>query len=82
MRVITNKRIFLRLEPLLARIDEDRRAVLCPMIGNINSDTMQYHGGGGHAVGGFWWSGHFSWHGIPDHEAERRKAAPDTMPIR
>ncbi|CAH1789536.1 unnamed protein product [Owenia fusiformis] len=68
------------LEPLLARIHEKRDAVLCPMIDVIDSHSMSYSGIGASSVGGFWWSLHFSWHGIPSHEAARRKKLTD--PIR
>ena len=69
-----------RLEPLLARIKEDRTAVLCPMIDLIDKDTLEYGGTGSFSVGGFWWSLHFSWRPIPIREHKRRKSEVD--PIR
>lgn len=71
---------FCRLEPLLARIKEDRTAVLCPEIDNIDKYTLNYGVTGSFSVGGFWWSLHFSWRPIPDHERARRKSQTD--PIR
>ncbi|XP_046350020.1 probable N-acetylgalactosaminyltransferase 9 [Haliotis rufescens] len=68
------------LEPLLARIKEDRTAVLCPEIDSIDKDTLQYGSTGSFSVGGFWWSLHFSWRPIPQRERERRKSNVD--PIR
>ncbi|KAK7479302.1 hypothetical protein BaRGS_00029472 [Batillaria attramentaria] len=72
------------LEPLLGRIKEDRTAVLCPEIDLIDKDTLQYGGTGSFSVGGFWWSLHFSWRPIPNHEKERRAALKDgsVSPIR
>ncbi|XP_064614409.1 probable N-acetylgalactosaminyltransferase 9 isoform X1 [Liolophura sinensis] len=67
------------LEPLLARIKEDRRAVLCPEIDLIDSHTIGYHGSGSYSVGGFWWSLHFSWRPIPQQEKDRRKHSTDPM---
>lgn len=69
-----------RLEPLLARIQEDRTAVLCPEIDLIDKNTLQYGGTGSFSVGGFWWSLHFSWRPIPPHEQQRRASA--ISPIR
>ncbi|XP_052807229.1 probable N-acetylgalactosaminyltransferase 9 isoform X1 [Mya arenaria] len=68
------------LEPLLARIKEDRTAILCPEIDNIDKDTLNYGGTGSYSIGWFWWSLHFAWKGIPQREAERRKSLTD--PIR
>ncbi|KAJ8314078.1 hypothetical protein KUTeg_008639 [Tegillarca granosa] len=70
-----------RLEPLLARIKEDRTCVLCPEIDLIDKDTLQYGGTGSFSVGGFWWSLHFSWRPIPDHEKKRRLTSIDPIRI-
>lgn len=69
-----------RLEPIVARIKENRKAILCPEIDMISAETMEYMGTGSLAVGGFWWSGHFSWRPIPKRELDRRKYSTD--PIR
>ncbi|XP_060079724.1 probable N-acetylgalactosaminyltransferase 9 [Ylistrum balloti] len=68
------------IEPLLSRIKEDPTTVLCPEIDLIDKDTLQYGGTGSYSVGGFWWSLHFSWRPIPQHERDRRKS--DIDPIR
>ncbi|XP_021962988.1 polypeptide N-acetylgalactosaminyltransferase 13 [Folsomia candida] len=62
-------------EPLLARIKEDRKAVVCPIIDVIDDKTMEYYHGNGEffQIGGFTWSGHFTWINIPNYEAERKK---------
>ena len=65
---------------MLARIAEKRDAVVCPSIDIIDAQTLAYHGVGGSSVGGFWWSLHFSWRPIPQHEQLRRKSSTD--PIR
>ena len=68
------------LEPLLARIKESRTAVLCPQIDSITSRNLDYAGGYDvGAVGSFWWSLHFTWMSIPDHERKRRKSAIDPV---
>lgn len=69
-----------RLEPMLARIAESRRAVVCPEIDIINAQNLAYHGVGGQSVGGFWWSLHFSWRPMSQREKNRRKDS--TSPIR
>ncbi|CAL8069733.1 unnamed protein product [Orchesella dallaii] len=62
-------------EPLLQRIKEDRTAVVCPIIDVIDDKTMEYYHGNGEffQIGGFTWSGHFTWINIPTYEAERKK---------
>jgi polypeptide N-acetylgalactosaminyltransferase len=64
-----------RAEPLLQRIKEDRRAVVCPIIDVIDDKTMEYYHGNGEffQIGGFTWSGHFTWINIPEYEAKRKK---------
>jgi polypeptide N-acetylgalactosaminyltransferase len=48
-------------EPLLARIAENERYVICPVIDSISDRSMDYHYGGGAAVGGFHWTLDFTW---------------------
>ena len=69
-----------RIEPILARIKEDRTVVLCPMIDSIDDNTLQYHYGGGLAVGGFSWSLHFTWRGVPRRDLDRRRS--EAEPVR
>lgn len=64
-----------RLEPLLHRIKEERTAVLVPIIDVIDDKTLEYmHNEGSllFQIGGFSWSGHFTWHDIPIKEIKRR----------
>ncbi|XP_054167331.1 probable N-acetylgalactosaminyltransferase 9 [Oppia nitens] len=62
------------LEPLLYRIKEDRRNVICPVIDVISDKTLEYYAGNPYyfQVGGFTWSGHFTW--IDINEDATRKA--------
>lgn len=63
------------LEPLLATIAADRSAVVCPVIDIISDRTLEYIGGNRYyfQVGGFIWSGHFTW---IDIEEERLRREP------
>ncbi|KAL3270804.1 hypothetical protein HHI36_021326 [Cryptolaemus montrouzieri] len=58
------------LEPLLARIEEDKTAVLVPIIDVIEANTFAYSTNGetNFQVGGFSWSGHFTWIDIQKEE--------------
>ncbi|OQV18530.1 Polypeptide N-acetylgalactosaminyltransferase 5 [Hypsibius exemplaris] len=69
------------LEPLLDRIARNWTTVVCPVIDVIDDSTFEYHYGraSGTQVGGFDWNLQFNWHGIPDHEKQRRKY--DTDPV-
>ena len=51
------------LEPLLARIHENPLAFVVPIIDVIDDKTLEYYHGNGNyfQVGGFTWSGHFTW---------------------
>lgn len=45
-----------RLEPILSRIKEERRAVLMPTIDAIDANTLAYQGVPyASSVGSFWW---------------------------
>lgn len=55
------------LEPLLARIKEDRTHVVTPIIDIINADTFQY-GPSPLVRGGFNWGLNFKWDAIPRSE--------------
>jgi polypeptide N-acetylgalactosaminyltransferase len=61
-------------EPILDRIATDRTIVICPMIDAINDKTLEFSKYGGLAVGGFTWSLHFTWRGVPDREQKNRKS--------
>jgi len=62
------------LEPLLARIKENRKVALVPIIEVIDDKDLRYYAGGEDffQVGSFTWSGHFTWVNIPKKELERR----------
>lgn len=63
------------LQPLLQRIKDNKNAVLMPIIDNISEETLEYfHDNEAFffQVGGFTWSGHFTWITIQKHEVESR----------
>jgi len=64
-------------EPIVYRIFQDRKTVVCPMIDAINDKTLEFSSQGGLAVGGFTWSLHFTWRSVPDREKARRKSEAD-----
>ena len=61
------------LRPLLQRIKDEPRAFVVPIIDVIDDKTMQYYNGNGiyFQIGGFTWSGHFTWIDIPEAEKAR-----------
>ncbi|KAK3852462.1 hypothetical protein Pcinc_040953 [Petrolisthes cinctipes] len=65
------------MEPLLQRIKESRSAVLVPIIDVIDDNTLEYYHGNGRyfQVGGFTWSGHFTWIEVNEEE-QRRRGSP------
>ncbi|KAL4608974.1 polypeptide N-acetylgalactosaminyltransferase 13-like isoform X4 [Arapaima gigas] len=69
------------LEPLLARVKEDRRAVVCPIIDVISDDTFEYMAGSDMTYGGFNWKLNFRWYPVPQREMDRRKG-DRTLPVR
>nr|CDJ89781.1 Glycosyl transferase and Ricin B lectin domain containing protein [Haemonchus contortus] len=69
------------IEPLLARIQEERTAVVCPIIDSISDTNLAYLGGSHGGIGTFWWSLHYSISSMPKREIERRKH-PETDYIR
>jgi len=60
------------LEPLLDRIASDPTNVVCPVIDIINDETLAFQKSSYLAVGGFDWNLVFNWHGVPQHEKDRR----------
>ncbi|CAI2349227.1 unnamed protein product [Caenorhabditis sp. 36 PRJEB53466] len=68
------------LEPLLARIRLDRKAVPCPIIDIINDNTFQYQKGIEMFRGGFNWNLQFRWYAMPSSLAKSHLADP-TGPI-
>jgi polypeptide N-acetylgalactosaminyltransferase len=69
------------LEPLLARVGADRRAVVCPVIDIINDDTFQYTKSFSLHWGAFNWDMHFRWYTMGPKEIEVRKKN-STVPYR
>ncbi|KAG5833853.1 hypothetical protein ANANG_G00280310 [Anguilla anguilla] len=69
------------LEPLLARIKEERNAVVCPIIDVISDDTFEYMAGSDMTYGGFNWKLNFRWYPVPQREMDRRKG-DRTLPVR
>ncbi|KAI7815448.1 polypeptide N-acetylgalactosaminyltransferase [Rhyzopertha dominica] len=69
------------LEPLLSRIEEERTAVLVPIIDVIEDDTLAYstNGDSSYQVGGFSWAGHFTWIDI-QNEQDKGKLTPVKSP--
>lgn len=61
-----------RIEPLLARIKEERTAVLCPIVDAVMANTLDYSLNGGYQVGGFTWSMHFTWRNVPERDKVKR----------
>lgn len=64
---------YVRLEPLLMRISQKRTAIVCPIVDAIDDTTLKYSLNGGYQVGGFTWSGHFTWEDVPARDKENRK---------
>lgn len=70
------------LQPLLARIAQDSRAVVCPVIDVIDDKTFEYHYRDSALainVGGFDWNLQFNWHPVPERERKRLKAITDPV---
>ena len=49
------------------------------MIDAIDDKTLEYSGNGGLAVGGFTWSGHFTWREVPIYEGNRRNSSTEYL---
>ncbi|XP_066599773.1 polypeptide N-acetylgalactosaminyltransferase 1-like [Prorops nasuta] len=65
------------LQPLLQRIKEKQNAVIMPIIDNISEETLEYmHDDRPQffQVGGFTWSGHFTWINIQEKEIKSRSS--------
>jgi len=64
------------LEPLLARVAEDRTRVVCPIIDVISMDNFQYIGASADLRGGFDWNLVFKWEYLSEAERRQRKRDP------
>ncbi|XP_017886536.1 polypeptide N-acetylgalactosaminyltransferase 5 isoform X3 [Ceratina calcarata] len=69
------------LEPLLARIVEDRTTVVCPIIDVISDDTFEYIPASDMTWGGFNWKLNFRWYRVAQREMDRR-LGDRTAPLR
>lgn len=69
------------LEPLLARIAENRKHVVCPIIDVISDETFEYVPASDMTWGGFNWKLNFRWYRVPQREVDRR-GGDRTLPLR
>ncbi|XP_031352830.1 polypeptide N-acetylgalactosaminyltransferase 5 isoform X1 [Photinus pyralis] len=69
------------LEPLLSRIAEDRKTVVCPIIDVISDETFEYITASDMTWGGFNWKLNFRWYRVPQREMDRR-GGDRTAPLR
>lgn len=60
------------VEPLVQRIKENRHVFICPVIDIINDKNLEYNPVDSYffQLGGFDWTGHFTWINRPRNEAE------------
>lgn len=58
------------LEPLLARVKESKKTVVCPIIDIISEDTFAYTKVFGNSWGGFDWKLGFKWYATRPQDAE------------
>ena len=68
------------IEPLLQRIKDAPNNIVIPAIDSISKENLAFHGspgGVGISVGGFTWSGHFTW--IP-YRGKKERTAKDPAP--
>uniref|UniRef100_A0A224XLV8 Polypeptide N-acetylgalactosaminyltransferase n=1 Tax=Panstrongylus lignarius TaxID=156445 RepID=A0A224XLV8_9HEMI len=69
------------LEPLLARIVQNRKTVVCPIIDVISDESFEYITASDMTWGGFNWKLNFRWYRVPQREMERR-GGDRTAPLR
>ncbi|XP_060522311.1 polypeptide N-acetylgalactosaminyltransferase 5 isoform X2 [Cylas formicarius] len=69
------------LEPLLARLVENRKTVVCPIIDVISDETFEYITASDMTWGGFNWKLNFRWYRVSQREMERR-GGDRTAPLR
>jgi len=69
------------LEPLLARVAENRKTVVCPIIDVISDETFEYVTASDMTWGGFNWKLNFRWYRVPQREMDRRNG-DRTQPLR
>lgn len=69
------------LEPLLSRIADDKKTVVCPIIDVISDDTFEYITASDMTWGGFNWKLNFRWYRVAQREMDRRNG-DRTAPLR
>lgn len=69
-------------EPLLQRIKDDRKVFVSPVIDIISDKTLEYHSVDPYMfqLGGFDWTGHFTWINRRKSEAMKRPVSPVKTP--
>lgn len=60
------------LPPLIARVHEDRKRIVAPIIDVISDDTFAYSTASDTTWGGFNWHLSFRWYTVPEREQARR----------
>uniref|UniRef100_A0A6G1SRF3 Polypeptide N-acetylgalactosaminyltransferase n=1 Tax=Aceria tosichella TaxID=561515 RepID=A0A6G1SRF3_9ACAR len=70
------------LEPLVQRIREDRKVFICPVIDIINDKTLEYNSVDPYffQLGGFDWTGHFTWINRRESEAQNEPTKATKSP--
>lgn len=70
------------LEPLVQRIKENNRVFICPVIDIINDKTLEYNAVDPYffQLGGFDWTGHFTWINRREADAQREPTKATKSP--
>lgn len=70
------------LEPLVQRIKENRNVFICPVIDIINDKTLEYNAVDPYffQLGGFDWTGHFTWINRREIDAQREPTKATKSP--
>uniref|UniRef100_A0AC35TS42 Glyco_trans_2-like domain-containing protein n=1 Tax=Rhabditophanes sp. KR3021 TaxID=114890 RepID=A0AC35TS42_9BILA len=69
------------LEPILQRIKDNRKSIVCPLIDHINAKDMRYSGAGGvSSVGSFHWSLHFTWDPVQKEVSDKLEYVTSPVP--
>lgn len=70
------------LEPLVQRIKENNKVFICPVIDIINDKTLEYSAVDPYffQLGGFDWTGHFTWINRRESEAQREPTKATKSP--
>jgi len=69
------------LEPMLAEIFRNRKAVVCPIIDVLSDQTFEYITASDMTWGGFNWKLNFRWYRVPPRELDRRNG-DRSIPVR